>query len=105
MLTQVRNTMSKTKPTPGPWKAIKYQNINAWMICKTNQVTTKIAELSESTDCEALGMANNAHLIAAAPEMLEALAACHDILLMDPKHEAGRAVRLAKEAIKKAKGE
>lgn len=47
----------------------------------------------------------NAQLIAAAPEMLEALRACHDVLLMDENHNNGRAHRMAEKALNKAEGE
>jgi len=47
----------------------------------------------------------NVNLIAAAPELLEALEFCHDILLVLPKYASSKAKIIVEKAIAKAKGE
>ena len=42
-----------------------------------------------------------AKLVAAAPELLEALKACHDVLLMDKKYSGGRAQKMAEKVLDK----
>lgn len=51
------------KHTPGPWNAHKYPDVKTWSVASDKSIASKI-------ECEA-----NATLIAAAPELLEALEA------------------------------
>ena len=59
----------KYKHTPGPWKAVdKRPNSPGFSIFSGSQYIGFIGDSDSKTNC-----AGNAHLIAAAPELLEAL--------------------------------
>ena len=59
----------KYKHTPGPWRAVdKRPNCAGFSIFSGSQYIGFIGDSDSKTNC-----AGNAHLIAAAPEMLEAL--------------------------------
>ena len=62
-----------TKHTPGPWKAVpdKSRNMYTWYVEGAKGVVPTIARLSLIDACEEIE--SNAHLIAAAPAMYEAL--------------------------------
>ena len=64
-----------TKHTPGPWKAVpdKSRNMYTWYVEGAKGVVPTIARLSLIDACEEIE--SNAHLIAAAPAMYEALQA------------------------------
>ena len=59
--------------TPGPWKAVpdKSRNMYTWYVEGAKGVVPTIARLSLIDACEEIE--SNAHLIAAAPAMYEAL--------------------------------
>ena len=61
------------KHTPGPWKAMpdRSRNMFAWSVEGAKGVVPTIARLSLIDACEEIE--GNAHLIAAAPAMYEAL--------------------------------
>jgi len=104
-----------TKHTEGPWLIRESRGDsrgNATDSCRQWVIDTDfkpfVALLEEwktagNPDAWEEGRAN-ARLIAAAPELYEALAACHDLLLMNPRYENGRAMRMAAAALDKAEG-
>ena len=63
------------KHTPGPWKAVpdRSRNLYTWYVEGAKGVVPAIARLSLIDACEEIE--GNAHLIAAAPAMYEALQA------------------------------
>ncbi len=94
--------MTEVKHTPGPWKINETDYSNAYGIeCEVNGIQHTVCtdqfcypNFKKDRDPEKLA---NAKLIAAAPELLEAL---QDIIkISDRKHDAWDK---AKEAIKKA---
>lgn len=85
-----------TKHTPGPWKTVVNHNGDIMICDKKNFVVGEIADVfPEHVD-------GNANLIAAAPDLLEALKGCID----DPDYCAKRPLVTAKAraAIAKAEG-
>ncbi len=103
--------MSK-KHTPGPWNKIQRTDHTAASIRTESGISVATAFSSEFDQTKA-----NASLIAAAPELLEALARlefaaqCRDNTMGDPsrliqvKAELASAARQARDAIAKATGE
>lgn len=75
--------------TPGPWNAFKYPDVKSWTVAAKESIASKIKTEQD------------ANLIAAAPEMLEALEKIANDYEM--KHSELRI--LAERAIKKARGE
>lgn len=65
--------MNNTTHTPGPWKAVQHPREHkwAWTIEGADGVGQSIARMGLVNDAQAV--AANAHLIAAAPAMYEAL--------------------------------
>lgn len=95
--------MSETKFTPGPWD--KFDLIVGRMIDNRHRYTS-IASIYESEPGYDGEDRANANLIAAAPDLYEALADCIDII----ETEAAQfyhcpAVDAAKQALAKARGE
>jgi len=90
------------KHTPGPWTVAK-DNREQWVI-ETTLVT--IATLSDNVNMD-FENAYNAHLIAAAPDMLVALEVmCKAFMDYDGQSENEFiALSVSKKAITKAKGE
>jgi len=78
-----------TKHTPGPWKAVQHPREHkwAWTIEGADGVVQSIARMGLVDDAQAV--AANAHLIAAAPAMYEALVETMRVLrsLRDNKEE------------------
>jgi hypothetical protein len=93
---------SMKKHTPGPWKVDKVDNAHCYIIAKNGTLLAKV--WLEDNDFNNA----NAHLVAAAPDMLEALEAALSYWDQD---RASQQIRLAdverilKSAIAKAKGE
>lgn len=100
------NHEKQTKHTPGPWKV--YNNVGR---------KGEIGVIAEAAPCVIAsgfsekywpGIASaNAELIASAPELLEALQFlldCPDLNLDGLEDETVKAIELAENAIKKAKG-
>ena len=77
------------KHTPGPWKAVpdRSRNLYTWYVEGAKGVVPAIARLSLIDACEEIE--GNAHLIAAAPAMYEALVKTMKVLrsLRDSKEE------------------
>jgi hypothetical protein len=101
--------MSDTKHTPGPWEAVKWSCHAA-----TTVVTGKIGPRVVICECSGHGRHTdeslaNARLIAAAPELLDALERMVDVanwdemLQSEEQHDA--MIVKAEAAIRKAKGE
>ena len=88
------------KHTPGPWKAMagppEYARIDSTSM-------RDIARCPRAEDTETAEA--NAYLIAAAPEMLQALEAVMAVSFFDKWLESQPAYELMKNAIKKARGE
>lgn len=107
--------MSKTKHTPGPWRCTKYPKV----FSINSERGRQIAIMTEHHgDCPEVPMsqfersqqdAADAALIAAAPEMLEALEAIAELFGDDDKFNDLNcrriAIKIYKDAIAKAKGE
>ena len=85
--------MNTTKHTPGPWKAVpdKSRNMYTWYVEGAKGVVPTIARLSLIDACEEIE--SNAHLIAAAPAMYEALQQSLVLVELAALEEWGRAVR------------
>jgi len=87
-------TLDKVKYTPGPWKCFAATVLERdgtegyWYLVEAEGMCMSLA---------------NAQLIAAAPELLEALEVL--LLCFSPADENGFAVKQAREAIAKAKGQ
>ena len=87
------------KHTPGKWRAIKMDNGNLLCVCKEGSDFPGGRNIIEI--CYA--SAANARLIAAAPELLEALIKCYDHIKNNM--QICGIVTEAKEAIARATGE
>ena len=72
--------MSKLKHTPGPWE-FQFQTVTRVMVYskETHTAVCSMKKCSEDVD--------NARLIAAAPEMLEALITVYDVLYGETKRK------------------
>lgn len=76
--------------SPGPWE--KMPDSDAIMSGEKVVARMKYSDHGElESDVKGLEYTANVALIQHAPDMLEALRVCHDILLMDPKRHGGRA--------------
>jgi hypothetical protein len=104
----------KTKHTPGPWTVEKFTREHEWvrMRARVTDGEDTVAQLFDSA-FEDRNHAN-ARLIAAAPEMLEALELTLEALFQNPELnfckgpmaiETFEAINSIKAAIRKAKGE
>lgn len=87
----------KTQHTPGPWAVSKIGNPYEQYIIHAEEDSTG-RNIAGSVEGRA-----NAHLIAAAPELLEALKLCLETARFDSKRSF-RAVIAARNAIEKAEG-
>lgn len=65
-------TETKVTHTPGPWKVMKGQNGGIWII-KKDYPSHEICNFGQGGADKGSEVAANARLIAAAPELLEAL--------------------------------
>lgn len=89
------------KHTPGPWTAISNE-LGTFIRCKNDYlITGPINDRPDGID--------NARLIAAAPDLLEALIYCRQKIAYMMAHgewaSPGRAIEIADAAIAKAQGE
>lgn len=98
------------KHTKGPWKAVKYQNTSYYTVRQDHSTYGIDARTLAGSDDDL--KFHDAHLIAAAPEMLEALENILGSMLyaanfLDaPLNSTFRDnVKLVENAIKKARGE
>jgi hypothetical protein len=95
--------MKNSKHTPGPWKLIDTYIEGSNGLLVANSITIKGKDLKQ--DEENLNIARaNAALIAAAPEMLEALELCLAELPIGEGAESSEAYLKTLSAIDKAKG-
>lgn len=97
---------TKTKATPGPWKV--EGSSTAHIVSRHTPKGRKVASLLVSTHEDSA----NAHLIAAAPEMLEAICTIYGLAnlqsLLETKYSKALCndiMRMMQETIAKAKGE
>lgn len=93
--------MSETKFTPAPWTVARIHSNGNWL----SMIVGDCKPIAE-VNCDCLE-ASNAHLIAAAPEMLEALEDALATCEHDMQHilDNGRLRSVLRAAISKAKGE
>jgi len=96
--------MSEPKFTPGPWK--KFSRWNDRYLAVIDSIPDRDSAVVANCICH-VALTNedakaNAHLIAAAPELL---AACEAFVAADNQDGGSLAYVMAMEAIKKAKGE
>jgi hypothetical protein len=91
--------MKTTNHTPGPWQVSPYGNITSKSL-----TVAKVEQMPGNYESEKQA---NAHLISAAPDMLSALQACLDYLLLDSMIEEDAAPEIESicKAIAKAKGD
>ena len=88
--------MSKFKHTPGPWYAERYKGL------VSNESLEIICQFFSRHEDDFRNSEANAKLIAAAPDMLEALESIQDILYSPGLIDAGNLRRIVDSAIKKA---
>jgi len=95
-----------TKHTPGPWKAVpdRSRNLYTWYVEGAKGVVPAIARLSLIDACEEIE--GNAHLIAAAPAMYEALKLCKAFIDHGPSatRSAARCKEVYDNALAQAEG-
>lgn len=84
---------NKPKHTPGPWYALKYPDVKTYTVAAKESVASKIKTIED------------AHLIAAAPEMLEALEICLNYFNYAEEQEAFEYAKEVRKLIAKAKGD
>lgn len=85
--------MNKPKHTPGPWCALKYPDVKSWTVAAQGSVASKIKTEQD------------ARLIAAAPEMLEALEQIKGLLPdIEGEGPLGTIENIIDHAIAKAEG-
>lgn len=91
--------------TPGPWEIIGHSDDDECRIRQTESVKHGKGFYSEITICEQINRMGNAHLIAAAPELLEALEGM--VEYFPEGHSDGEcfSVEKARSVIAKARGE
>jgi len=106
----------KNKFTKGPWEAIQLGERSSWAIYQSGKSPFEEYSLAVLRSHESFGephlaieeQAANAHLIAAAPELLAALEKISFVIKNSAIHEVSDlvpAMAKARDAIKKAKGE
>lgn len=98
-----------SKHTPGPWHVVPYGDGDSLVVCSDEAGDFRIAFMATMIGPEEIDgpIRANARLIAAAPELLEALEMCLQ-WIEDDEAAHGRpfgAGNLARRAISKAKGE
>lgn len=93
------------KHTKGPWTVMPGKNRTYVDCTEINQTICTVHDLHESLKDEHGTADANAHLIAAAPEMLEALEGVRLFLMDEALPTKNGALNLINSAIKKARGE
>lgn len=91
---------TEAKHTPGPWEVSRR---NAWRVADAHDNT--VASTGTDSSISYGAHVANARLIAAAPDMLEALKACLAALQAYTGFSTGVEQGMAEEAIAKATGE
>lgn len=92
-------TTNETKHTPGPWRR-SHESIDPEWDIVIAQHGVIVANVNACGQREA-----NARLIAAAPELLEALEVCADALNPENCYDIPKAADKARAAIAKARGQ
>lgn len=85
--------------TPGPWEIIGHSDDDECRIRQTESVKHGKGFYSEITICEQINRMGNAHLIAAAPELLEALELAAETLR---RYEGYHRAKQTQESLDKA---
>ena len=89
------STKTETKHTPGPWKVVKPLHGHATQY--------RCAQIGRDKDYTTLELKpEDARLIAAAPELLEA---CKAVMRLDYLHEHNALAKQVEAAIRKAQGD
>lgn len=99
-----------TKHTPGPWWVC--QELDGYVQCRftwvRDQFGLQIASTYNQTRAELqaplIEAVANARLIAAAPDLLEALKLAHDHLCVSPGYEGSKEIAQIRAALDKAEG-
>ena len=122
MTTEDAYSVTRLRPTPGPhtpgpWSVVGEQaNFAGYLLTSYNDqrhIYSAVDKKSGGTGCVAVVASSsaNAHLIAAAPELLAALQTCRNVLAgiavgdLDTVRPDSRALAAARAAIAKAQGE
>lgn len=98
--------MSKKAHTPGPWRIERGKKYGDFLIWSAHGETEVSSHWIATLKCESCPAheEGNARLIAAAPDLLEALEACHKALnsIVDPKDSAETSIQGSYEMCEKA---
>lgn len=99
-----------SKHTPGPWSVYEvkseYERRNFdRSFGSISQKTGNPIHLGRVYNVIGVDIDANAHLIAAAPDMLEALELCENALVTGAQNDAAEALEAALGALAKARGE
>lgn len=98
-----------TKHTPGPWHVVPYGDGGSLVICSDEAGDWRIAFMATPSGYKAERdeIKANAHLIASAPEMYEALERTvnHFGILPDDMTTPDSVIGQARSALRKARGE
>lgn len=93
-----------SKHTPGPWKAVYREQTNDSVIKGKTVIKGQWADAIATVHTNATP--SDAHLIAAAPELLEALESLHAVARRRvPDYEESEFAKICAVALKKARGE
>lgn len=95
-------TVTNEKHTPGPWKLSGANTVHGpdCIVAFVGTADEKVRRFSDERQTA------DAHLIAAAPDLLAACEAAHLLLIFAAgPHEAGAVPAMLRDAIAKAKGE
>lgn len=99
--------MSEIKPTPGPWSVCEHSWCETSISAPSTDHAICLLDINhateESQEADEAQMAANARLIAAAPELLEALQAT--LAVLETFSPQGATVERAQAVIAKATGE
>ena len=88
-----------TRFTPGPWIVEGKHGNRHWITVDNNIVAEVLNNPSVNIDEESEA---NARLIAAAPELLEALVLAYSFMVTDPQHQGRNILETIKTTINKA---
>ena len=102
--------MSKPAFTPGPW-GVEHTDEKLWvgpMRAEGGKVADVVAPIEWGRDYRPDFLSKqeaNAHLIASAPDLLQATVALYSLLATDARYEGSECMDMARAAISRARGE